>query len=727
VEPWYPHTVYNFVASRFKWEIEPLPGLLLKSLYRRSIQSSKQSTAITPDRMLALALRYTRDLPMKPQDLEGVIQTLLDSSAEGGNIVACALAAKARLKARAVHNTTKIIEWLAIAIGTGSLNARDDLQKINVAATRRAIADFDKRGGYNMAYLNLEGIPPWPSPTDAHEINQLHWLSAFGTIEALRYHLDEYPNIAVNTVSGRHETALYMACARGSWEHVKTLLDTNADPSIKCTASGITCMHWIIAFDMPVCKLAVRGLVEAGAKVDALVSVREDTPFPHYPFVLPAGTPLHWAVATARHEAIKALIDAGASPSIRNGCDPYMYDDRVRWLYAVGGPEAEGCTSPESDCLGLSPLDVAAIHRDPFLFQLLSDRSAIIDANSADEEGFTVLHRLATNQIFRTSRRMAYSPRPFRNIVDLEVLQSIIGAIIKLGGSIEMLTSSAEAAKQKNQRSTDLKKKSYTPLMLAMLEGDTDLVDALLACGADVHTENLSGETALIHTSHRANFEQPDLIKCVQTLVSKGADVNHHSSNGNCALLAASKFKLIEVADFLLCSGACIGETDRKELTATPGRSVFAFFVSIEHGTDEKVFELLKKHILDARNYAKRHGVITGSANDGRTLLHEFASSAMPKCVEFLLQNGAHVNALQRETRFVPKNSDNAKKRVWYETPWDALKVTKEFAQDRMLARNSLSLQETVDVQIRWDTCQELLEKYGGAPCTEPAHYEAYT
>jgi ankyrin repeat protein len=721
-----PHAVYNFAASRFTWEIEPLPRSLLKSLYRRFRDTDGGSQDITPDRRLAVALHFTRDLLTTSEASEDILQILLEAAARRGNVAACALLPKVSSRAGVVYDNSEVMEWLTTAIVSGSLSARDDLQKLDAAAATKAVRCFEERGGYNMAYWDLDQITQPPSLIDANDTSQLHWLSAFGTIEQLRIFLDENPGIAINSMSERQETALYLACLRGSWEHVRTLLENNADPSIKCTTSGITCLHWTIAFDKGVCKLVVRSLVEAGADVNALTSLQQETPFPHYPFVLPSGAPLHWAATTSSNEAIQALVEQGASALLRNSCDPYMYDDRVRWLYAVGGPDSEGCTFPESNCLGLSSLDVAAIHRDPFLFRHLARESAVIDMNSADEEGFAVLHRLATNQTFRTSRRVAYSPRPIRSIKDVEVLQSIITAVIDLGGNTEMLTSNAETAKRKTQRSTDPSKSSYTPLMLAMLEGDEDLVDALLACGASVHTQNLSGETALFHTSHRANAEQSDLIKCVQKLVFSGANVNHHSSNGNSALLAAAQSQLLEVFDFLLCNGANIDETDRKERTTTPGKSVFACFASTKNGSDEKMLELLEKHILDARNVAKKDRVITGTADDGRTLLHEFASQAMPKCVKFLLKHGARVNVPLRQTRFIVANPRSEGKRVWYETPWDIMKVSREFVQDNMLVRNTHSLQQTKDLLERWDRCKELLEEYGGGPCEKPEHYEAW-
>lgn len=61
----------------------------------------------------------------------------------------------------------------------------------------------------------------------------------------------------------------------------------------------------------------------------------------HYPFTLPQGSALHWAVLMQCHSAIKALIENGADPRLRNGSDPYAYDDRIRPFHTFRYPDRE--------------------------------------------------------------------------------------------------------------------------------------------------------------------------------------------------------------------------------------------------------------------------------------------------------------------------------------------------------------------------------------------------
>ena len=604
---------------------------------------------------------------------------------------------------------------------TGSVHARADLRELDGKRFSKLVESFQNRGGYNMLYWDMDYLPDVHVPLEMDKIagqSKLHGLAAFGSFKELEGYLDEHRDLLLNTLSERGETALYVACARGSWKHAELLLSRGADPSVRCTASGITSLHWLFAFDSAICGNAVKKFLGAGADIDALIPPNVEVPFPHYPFVLPAGTPLHWAVATSSHDAIRALIEAGASTLLRNGSDPYTYDDRIRHLYAVGGPDTEGCTFSEPGCLGLSAMDLAAIHRDPFLLRLMVEREDCVDIHSADEEGFTVLHRLATSQIFRTSRRMRYSVQMFRGLDEAEALRALIVAIKSLGGDIERLTNNADTAVRKEQRRTDLAKSCYSPLMLAMLEADHNLVQALLDCGASVHTESVSQTTAMFHLSHRANAEQPRLLQCFQALVAHGANVNHCSSTGNTPLLAAAKHKLRDIFDFLLSRGAHIDERDETSRTVTPRKSVFAFFASTEESSDGIVLEFLTRYVFHSSEPDRKRRVIQDGSDSGSTLLHECAGFAMPKCVKALLHNGARVNALERKTRCAFKDGRMVEKEIWYETPLDRLETTRNFKLKMVMERNMLSTKESEILQARWKEVEEHLKSDGGISCT---------
>lgn len=642
---------------------------------------------------------------------------LLLISATKGNPAACALAYRMLQTTGGGYNIESVT-WLQLAVSKGSIQARYDLKHLDDNKYKQALQQFQDFGGYNEAYWNTEN-----SEKELFHEDSLHSLAAFGSHEALTAYLSCHPEEDVNALSQRKESALYLACARGSWRHVSILLGKSADASISCTEFGISCLHWAIAFGDEECGHLVEALIQAGAQVNSAIHGNMEVPFPHYPFVLPAGSPLHWAAASGHRGAIRALVENGASATLRNGSDPFVYDDRIRHLYAVGGPDSEGCTFVEEDCLGLSALDIAAIHRDPFLFELLAKRPDVVDIRSADEEGFTVLHRLAHDQVFRTSRKMRYSPRWFQEVDTEASLLSIIEAILKLGGDLERLTYNTQTVDGRRERSTTHCESNYTPLMLAVLEGDRVLVEALLKSGASVHTTNQAGTTALFHTSHRANAEQPELLHCMKALIKYGADVNHSAQNHSSVVLQAATSKLVDITDFLLSQGARADERDRTPRTNTPGKSIFAYFASVENGADQTVLRLLTRHVLTLDNREMRHRVIHGTADNQSTLLHEFAAFAMPLCCEALLEHGAEVNALARETQLVKQGEDLVRK-VWWATPLDKLVAFRTFRERLNATRSTLAPAQMADLGSRWDKVLAILRASGGRCSVEEVTYE---
>ncbi|KAI8941751.1 hypothetical protein NX059_002955 [Plenodomus lindquistii] len=733
-----PHVLYNFAPDSYIWETQPRSAALLNGLYRTTKENSKAAESVAPEDALAISLYFATQAQAKNTDDQHVVQKFLEISARQydriahkdernaqqkvyHSNIACDLLSRFCKTPGRSFDCEDATKWLEVAVATGSVLARADLRELDPERLSKMLESFRSSGGYNKLYRKITSSPEVLVLPDmdrlAAQVN-LHELAAFGTCKELSRCLDEPYDSSINALSASKETALYIACARGSWEHAELLLERGADASIKCTVAGITSLHWIFAFNGETCKVAVKGMLRAGADVNASIPPNVELPFPHCPFVLPAGTPLHWAIATSSHDAIEALIEAGADPLLRNGSDPYMYDDRIRHLYTVGGPDAEGCTFAESGCLGLSSVDLAAVHRDPFLLQLMVKRGDCVDINSADEEGFTVFHRLATSQVFRTSRRVRYPAQMFRGKNETDSLRALIAAIKSLGGDIERLTSSAETAIQKEQRPTDLEKFSYTPLMLAMLEADHSLVQALLTCGASVDTENTSRATALFHISHRANAEQHQLLQCFRTLLAYGANVNHRSSTGNTPLLAAAQGKVRDIFDLFLSLGAHIDERNRTDRAVFPGKSVFASFVSSDEGSDQNLLKLLTTYVFQSSEPERKRRVIQEGSDSGSTLLHECAAFAMPDCVKALLQNGARVNALERKTLCGLQDGKSIERNVWYETPLDCLESTRTFKLNMVKQRNALSLNRSKILQVRWNEVEKHLKSEGGKPWT---------
>jgi uncharacterized protein len=87
-----------------------------------------------------------------------------------------------------------------------------------------------------------------------------------------------------------------------------------------------------------------------------------------------------------------------------------------------------------------------------------------------------------------------------------------------------------------------------TVLMTASATGHLDVMQALLAKGADVNAKASDGRTALMMASETGRLD------VVQALLDKGADVNSLSFNGT-ALIGASATGHLDVVQALLARG----------------------------------------------------------------------------------------------------------------------------------------------------------------------------
>lgn len=93
-----------------------------------------------------------------------------------------------------------------------------------------------------------------------------------------------------------------------------------------------------------------------------------------------------------------------------------------------------------------------------------------------------------------------------------------------------------------------------TPLMVAAGQGHGELVDALLAAGAEVDAVDLRGWTALMKGLF--NYEQnkgfPDVVS---SLIDAGADIEHKVAYGTRPLMIAAGYGEARVVEILIAAG----------------------------------------------------------------------------------------------------------------------------------------------------------------------------
>ena len=208
-----------------------------------------------------------------------------------------------------------------------------------------------------------------------------------------------------------------------------------------------------------------------------------------------------------------------------------------------------------------------------------------------------------------------------------------------------------------------------TPLMYAVLYGDTDAVRLLLDNGADPNVRNEAGARALM-------WAVDDLEK-TRLLLRRGADVNARSEDGRTALsIAASRFGSLAVVRLLLDSGAnpsVKSPSYKGPLTPLSEAAEFG---------DEAVVRLLIECGADVKSAGPFPLIAALNANDARcvdllipsadraTLSMALASLGPPlgnaagfgnaKLIQRLLDHGADVNARGRGGRSILMNLVNS-------------------------------------------------------------------
>jgi ankyrin repeat protein len=702
----------------FTWEVDALPNVFVKGLYSRLLDSSSD----LPVHMLfAMFLAFTLP-PPNPFYSESQALHVLNVAAELGYEPAqSAVPAVYRffgLEPRLQLNEL-IVAWLKSAVATGSTLARRELEKLDLPALSVAAGQFKNSGGYNRFYCTIN---PYFCDTAASRsegtygsnlgYSHLHRLAVYDTLPALLDYFNTSDKYELDGITENRETALYLACARGSWEVAAELLRRGACPSMKCTAFEISCLHWVFAFDEEFQAEAVVELKCRGADLNQFTS--QEVPFLHYPFLLPAGTPLHWAVATSSHTAVRALVKHGAQLLIRDGSDPYVYDGRLRRLVRYGGPNMEAHRTSELKTQGLSPLDLAAIQHDPFIFELLIALNCGVDINAVDEEGLSVLHRLSTSPVRRTRTGNAFSTLPFHGSLTRMGfdLRRTVAAIKALGADIELLTTprASKAYKRAPQPKS-------TPLMLAMMNSSINVVRALLEAGASVHTENDLGETALLCLPDDGPEDEAAYLELLLIMVSSGADIKQRSTSGVTAILRAARNGVVDAVEFCLSNGADIDEREQSPYASDEGDSLFHILAHqgapSPKGNDLAVARLLETHVFACPDLEKKRRVIEVGNLDGETLLHRCAWAGMPHCVEALACHGAPINALRRKYMLEHEGGLTTRK-SWHETPLDAAMRATDTWKGNMEKYRKSSKQQNEDFMSRNEAVLTLLRRAGG-------------
>lgn len=221
-------------------------------------------------------------------------------------------------------------------------------------------------------------------------------------------------------------------------------------------------------------------------------------------------TPLHHACRNSALAITKLLLGAGADPTTRDNCD-------------------------------MSPLDVAVVNGNVFVVNLLIESGT--DVQDADRQGWTALHYSAKKGFLGVSRALmdAGADASARNINQVSPLDVAVGE-----GHTHLV---ADMVGKHGADATLVDTNGFTALHLAETK---EMVDVLVAAGADVNVRNHEGNTPLMY-----QIIEPPLVAA---LLHHGALVNTQNETGQTVLHMAVRDgreqTTVEIVDMLLRAGA---------------------------------------------------------------------------------------------------------------------------------------------------------------------------
>lgn len=627
-----------------------------------------------------LKIAFTRNERLSPPILYALIVKLLaqghilDSNTNDRNLlldILCAAARQGHRPSRSmifrVHKyfdslpppdiSSAKLSWIAESVSEGAFFLRSELQQMDAGLLKESVTSFRNSGKLHFCYATSSSAHPsgiaqsfsqdehygseLTGPLNSHVDNASHNAAISNQSSAFSELLCPISLEDINALNTHGETPLYRACMVGLTSDVLQLLSRGAEASTRASEEGPGCLHWIFQFDASDINLVVDELISHGASIH--VQSKQKITIPYPPFTLPVGTALHWAVEMSVPEAVTALLRKGADPCLRDGRDPYEYDESVRHLDRILPPDNTPFCVAERPTMGLNAFDLAVQNRDHTILNILFSKVSVNVADQVDEEGHSALHRLDGGHWLSTR----HGTRIWKPCLEgsrqkqKEAATLTVNLLHDRGFELDRLSEPQKCA----HSGIDFFRLS--PLMMAIKRCCVDSVEALIEAGANVECVDNQGRTAL-HAFRASYRDLPNLQSAmITTLLHSKPDVNVRDMDGDSPLAVAARQGLPEVGLALLEHGAdfCVRGGTPGDLGF--GQNVLAMFCSCEinetHERDEWMAMLLARFVfprLQEGNKRIKEEMMTNAGNNGGNFLHFTASSGLQKCCRLLLEEG---------------------------------------------------------------------------------------
>ena len=464
----------------------------------------------------------------------------------------------------------------------------------------------------------------------------------------------------INLKNSSKQTALHIACYYNNIEAAKTIIEAGADLDLQdnnyntpmlaaCTASpelvsamlskgadpkstnrqGQTALHLACQASYPQSvwdsDLGFRTFEQLLSKFDD-VNLKDKQKM----------TPLALAVFTQSPKQVKALIDRGADPNVQIDGRRFGGGNQALILVAASLGDADsvqalvngGAKVGAVNSLGQTPLHAAASNggrtgfgnQDEKLIKRFAQTvevllSARADPNTKNKDGRTPLAVAASQDFFSAVELLVDKTQE----LDFELAE---GSLLHWAAKNGLAKTSKRLLSQpkSNDSKVDLdgqNSNGQTPLQVAAENGNSEIVELLIANKANLDHVDKDGSTALLLAANAGQAE------VVASLLGGGADTTKLDSSGHSALHLAAWGGNPDVIKELL-SQMKVSESITKS-GYTP------LHAAAWNGHELAVAELLKggadPNVADS---------------DGWTPLHKAAYRGHAKAVKALVENGAN-------------------------------------------------------------------------------------
>ena len=431
----------------------------------------------------------------------------------------------------------------------------------------------------------------------------LHGAAYSGSLPCLELLLENDADVNLPDVSG--DTPLHMAAQQGHAAFAKKLMNHSHTSVNMVNTCGQTPLH-------RASKSGNCEVIDLLLKSDAILDVTDSEGI----------TPIHTAVKEGNTEAVKVLLDSNANPNL---------------------------ASSEH---GLAPLHSAARQAEGLqLIQLLHAAGA--DATALDHKGRSVLHHAVKSSSTEIVQAVVEMGCPIDNIAQEKLAPKAEGAKESLQG--DRLHVTVEEWSGASVVEDDMQSGGTTPLHLAILAQNSDMVRFLLSNGADVHKTTKTG-CAAIHMAVRSG--KASLVK---EIVASGCDTDLKTHDGLSPLHLAAQWGHKDVAMELIGAGC-----NKEQLTGGKRKSkaVTALLIAAMKLQTEMVETLAEAGCQVQATTADGHNaihlaVIAAQPTDYRSSVYRYvyyasgtghsrkdpAESEALKTITVLLHLGCDINA----------------------------------------------------------------------------------